>query len=356
MPVKQAPLFKRQCNLIVIICGLLLSTAVSVPTTLAGENQLAPAVVEECKRIGNKLGSVTTRQCLQAELHDTGARSINGQSIMMKEYPPSKSREPIGRVLLIGGTHGDEYSSVSIIFKWLKTLDTHHSGMFHWHVVPLLNPDGLLQRRSQRLNANGIDLNRNMPTPDWHEKTERYWQRTGFDPRRKPGSDPLSEPESRWLYEEIRQFKPHVIVSVHAPYNVLDFDGPPVGPSKLGQLHLKLIGTYPGSLGNSAGVQHNIPVITVELPHAGIMPTQKQMTRMWSDLIHWMRTNIPKEETLKALTTFDEISRTLMPEPENDQHHQPAATPASLHKSEEFKQVMPDQPHSNVEVHGQIGS
>ena len=33
----------------------------------------------------------------------------------------------LGRVLLIGGIHGDEYSSVTIVFKWLSILDRHHS-------------------------------------------------------------------------------------------------------------------------------------------------------------------------------------------------------------------------------------
>jgi hypothetical protein len=271
------------------------------------------SIIEQCTRIGNKLGSVTIKQCLDRKLEDSGARSVNGQAIMIKDYPPLPSREPISRVLLIGGTHGNEYASVSVVFKWMQTLDIYHSGMFHWHVAPLVNPDGLLQRRSQRLNAHGVDLNRNMPTPDWHEKTRKYWNTTRKDPRRYPGEAPLSEPESRWLYEEIRSFKPHVIVSVHAPYGVLDFDGPPAGPRKLGHLHLQLIGTYPGSLGNSAGVQHQIPVITVELPHAGIMPARGQITRMWIDMVTWLRENTPKQRTVDAYATFDVTTKQLMP-------------------------------------------
>ncbi|GAV19281.1 murein peptide amidase A [Mariprofundus micogutta] len=315
----------------------------------AGQEQkqsIAPAVAEECNRIGNKLGSVSTRQCLNSQLQDSGARSVSGQTILIKEYPPLSHREPQARVLMLGGTHGDEYSSVSIVFKWMRTLDVHHSGLFHWHVAPLVNPDGLLQRRSQRLNANGVDLNRNMPTPDWHEKTKKYWQRTGHDPRRYPGTAPLSEPESKWLYEEIRSFKPHVIVSVHAPFGVLDFDGPPKGPSKLGQLHLKLIGTYPGSLGNSAGVQHQIPVITVELPYAGIMPSQAQTSRMWNDLIRWIRTNIPKEKTVLAHAAFDEISEKLLQKPNPGERVEPQ--PARIQPVS--KPATADESHSHVHV------
>ena len=159
-----------------------------------------------CEKIGNKLGSVSVAGCLKANLQTTGAWSVQGDPILIKEYPPLKSRSPKARILLVGGIHGDEYSSVSIVFRWMRTLDQYHSGLFHWHVVPLLNPDGLLQRKSVRLNANGIDLNRNFPTPDWYAQTRDYWERrTHKDPRRYPGEAALSEPESHWLYEEIRK-------------------------------------------------------------------------------------------------------------------------------------------------------
>ncbi len=296
------------------VCYMLLSTA----AVAAGSDPLirvkgtTDSAVEQCTRIGNKLGSVTIKECLERGLGETGARSVNGQAILMKEYAPLSGRDPISRVLLVGGTHGDEYASTSVVFKWMRTLDIHHSGMFHWHVAPLVNPDGLLQKRSQRLNAHGVDLNRNMPTPDWHDETRTYWNKVGRDPRRYPGEAPLSEPESRWLYDEIRSFKPHVIISVHAPFGVLDFDGPPAGPRKLGHLHLKLIGTYPGSLGNCAGVQHQIPVITVELPHAGIMPARSEISRMWTDIVAWLQKNTPKQETIDAYANFHEISNQLM--------------------------------------------
>jgi len=267
---------------------------------------------DECLRIGHKLGSVSVQNCLQQGLTDSGGYSVQGQSILLKEYPPLlKRRTPQGRILLMGGTHGDEYAAVSIMFRWMNILNRHHSGLFHWHVVPLLNPDGLLQRHSSRLNAHGVDLNRNMPSPFWQQRTKTYWDKTGHDPRRYPGVSPLSEPESAWLYEEIRRFKPDVIVSVHAPYGVLDFDGPPHGPQSLGALHLHLIGTYPGSLGNSAGVQHHIPVVTVELPYAGIMPSHAQTVKMWTDLIHWLRQHVPKQETRLAYAQFDTISQQL---------------------------------------------
>jgi hypothetical protein len=253
------------------------------------------SVNELCDRIGGKLGSVSIRDCRRSGLQDTSHFSVKGLPIAVREYPPLAQRAPQGRVLLIGGIHGDEYSSVSIVFKWMRILKQYHSGLFHWRVVPLMNPDGLLQRKSRRMNARGVDLNRNFPTPNWQRESRYYWEeRTGRNPRRYPGPAPMSEPESRWLVQEIETFRPDVIVSVHAPHGIIDFDGPPKAPRKLGHLHLNLLGTYPGSLGNYAGVQQRIPVITIELPYAGIMPSSAQISHIWTDLVQWLIKNTPR--------------------------------------------------------------
>ena len=76
------------------------------------------AVRAECQRIGNKLGSVSVQDCLDLNLYATTGRSVKGAPILQKEYAPIGGVEPMGKVLLFGGVHGDEYSSVSIVFKW----------------------------------------------------------------------------------------------------------------------------------------------------------------------------------------------------------------------------------------------
>jgi hypothetical protein len=35
-------------------------------------------------------------------------------------------------------------------------------------------------------------------------------------------------------------------------------------------------------------VHLGVPVITLELPHAGIMPTNRQIDRLWTDLVRWL--------------------------------------------------------------------
>ncbi len=268
----------------------------------AGTGQItAPSATEleqvsaVCRRIGKKLSSVSAEECMARRLALSGAASVLRTPILVKEYPPKAPRVPRARVLLIGGIHGDEYSAVSVVFKWMKILDKHHSGLFHWKITPLMNPDGLLRRHSQRMNANGVDLNRNFPTPNWTEESQRYWiHKTGRNPRRFPGVVPMSEPESQWLVKEIEAFRPDAIIATHAPHGIVDFDGPPHGPRRLGPLGKRLLGTYPGSLGNFAGVGRRLPVVTVEFRSAGAMPAPGEVRKMWVDLIAWLMFRFPE--------------------------------------------------------------
>lgn len=263
-------------------------------------------VTEECRSIAAKLASVGFKECQARELEASDGKSVDGTPLLYKDYPPLMNRKPLGRVLLVGGIHGDEYSSVSVVFKWMKILDSFHSGLFQWRIIPLLNPDGLLRPHSQRMNADGVDLNRNFPMPDWDEATQTYWvEQTGRNPRHYPGTGAMSEPETRWFVDQIKEFKPDVIVSVHAPYGVVDYDGPKHGPHKLGRLYLNLLGTYPGSLGNYAGVQNKIPVVTIELPYAGLMPTPDEVGEIWRDLVQWLTRKIPVSPHMATQTVHD---------------------------------------------------
>jgi hypothetical protein len=58
-------------------------------------------------------------------------------------------------------------------------------------------------------------------------------------------------------------------------------------------LYLSLLGTYPGSLGRYAGVHKQIPVVTVELPYAGIMPKPGEINDIWLDLVQWLNKHLP---------------------------------------------------------------
>jgi len=257
-------------------------------------------IAQACKQISKRLASVTQELCESAQLVPSQCLSADQFPILYREFAPLEGKTPKGRILLIGGTHGDELTSVSIVFKWIEKLNKFHSGLFHWHVVPMMNPDGVLKRPASRMNSNGVDLNRNLPSHDWQSNALKYWKdKTDSNPRRYPGENAASEPETQWLIDEIKSFKPDAIISVHAPYGVVDFDAQILNtaPKSLGRLRLNLLGTYPGSLGNYAGINQNIPVITLELPNAWEMPSKAETTKIWEDIVSWLRKNINREES-----------------------------------------------------------
>lgn len=265
--------------------------AVNVPAVAA------PTKLEEwCRRLVVRLPGITNPMCRRSSLTPTGVNSLQGFPLLARQIPAVRKEgrnHPPLRVLLMGGIHGDELTSASIVFRWLEWMPTSAAQQFEWSVVPVVNPDGLLAPKAKRVNANGVDLNRNFPTPGWQQDAPRYWAaRTKSDPRRFPGSAPLSEPESRWVHDEMVRFRPDVIISVHAPFGVLDFDGPAQPPRKFGRLLLNRVGVYPGSLGNYSGVHKNVPVITIELPNAQKMPSEAEVRRIWLDMLGWITDNV----------------------------------------------------------------
>lgn len=238
-----------------------------------------------CMAFYAKLPNVSRSLCEQAALQPSGARSVQGRALLLRDVSSDAARL---RVLVVAAMHGDELSSASVALHWLQWAKSDPQ-QTDWRFIPVLNPDGLVRRPAWRMNAHGVDLNRNFPTPNWQRETKVYWEQiTRKDPRRWPGKAPLNEPESRFLFNQIGSFKPHVIVSIHAPYGVLDFDGPVMPPTRLGRLYLDQVGVFPGSLGNYAGIQRGVPVVTVELPSALRTPTDAEMLKMWRDLRQWM--------------------------------------------------------------------
>lgn len=272
---------------------------------VAGLTAAAPlplsSVDQACLQLSQRLQSVQLDDCRRLRLQAGDSATRMGRPLLYRDFLPSSSAPRPGRVLLIGGIHGDELTSISIVFQWMRKLDQERPQPFHWRVIPNANPDGLFASPASRVNRAGVDLNRNFPSVDWQRTALAYWKtKTQSDPRRYPGKAPLSEPETRWLVEQIRQFQPDAIVSVHAPYGVLDYDGPPDPPKYFGYLRLSPLGTYPGSLGNYAGTDLGLPVITLELPHAGLMPTPVQSQQVWSDMIGWLQRNLPARDPAAA--------------------------------------------------------
>jgi murein peptide amidase A len=255
------------------------------------------SIERACERIAERLREVELRDCLDARLKAGDGSSHAGMPMLYRDFLPGQSRRTPFRVMLIGGIHGDELSAVSITFQWMKKLEAERLQPFHWRVIPSANPDGLLLPIASRTNGRGVDLNRNFATPDWDEKAlDRWRKRTRYDPRRFPGSHAASEQETQWLTRQIRDFRPDAIISIHAPWGVLDYDGPLHPPQRFGYLRLQPLGIYPGSLGNYAGLVLRLPTITLELPHSTDLPTNAQSQRIWADMLDWLERNLPDAE------------------------------------------------------------
>ncbi|MDD4240937.1 MAG: M14 family murein peptide amidase A [Smithellaceae bacterium] len=188
--------------------------------------------------------------------------------------------QPSGNcILFLGGVHGDELPTIYLMFKLADFLKRNPDAVGNHCVViaPLVNPDGYLRLQPTRVNANGVDINRNFPTRRWHPDAHRQWQAKGKkNGRYYPGSKAASEQETLFQAALIRRFQPQKILSVHSPLNFFDYDGPSTDldsfekwmekMSRETRHPLKKFGVYPGSLGNYAGNERGIFTLTLELP------------------------------------------------------------------------------------------
>ncbi len=127
--------------------------------------------------------------------------------------------------------------------------------------IPCLNPDG--KEAGTRTNANGVDLNRNFPTKNWElsDKNEYFG-----------GTAPASEVETQFLIYIIEKYVPDLIITLHEPYCVVNYDGPAKEEAQkisefTGYKIEESIGyPTPGSFGTYCGIEKEIPTITLELP------------------------------------------------------------------------------------------
>ncbi|MCM2321742.1 MAG: DUF2817 domain-containing protein [Oligoflexia bacterium] len=210
-----------------------------------------------------------------------GGFSVRGRPLVYAEFGDPEAENT---TLVISGVHGDELTPQYVGFKLVEWLIQNRSDLGKTRVVvaPMVNPDGFLARRRTRVNANGVDVNRNFDTKDWRDRALKSWKRRyRSDPRRFPGFKPGSEPETIFQERLVQATRPQKILSIHSPLNFLDYDGPTtLSLAKFPKEYvheclrlrsrLKAIsgGFYPGSLGNFAGQELGIPTLTLELPTA----------------------------------------------------------------------------------------
>lgn len=202
---------------------------------------------------------------------------------------PKKPTSKTFKVLLIGGIHGDETAATKISLKWTKRLLNQAQNQ-HWRILPLANPDSIINSRG-RTNINGVDINRNFPAPSGDNSSPlRFWQNDGKNKRYFPGKYPISQPESQFIHQQIESFSPNLIISLHAPYGSIDFDGPSnEAPKKLHKLKKVILPTSPGSLGNYAWSIKGIPTLTIEIGN-NTLTSPLEEHYLWFNLLDWIET------------------------------------------------------------------
>jgi len=136
--------------------------------------------------------------------------SVQGRPIRLVERDGAR---PGKTVLVVGCIHGTEGAGIAVT-KLLLHGPRPAAGRLL--VIQDLNPDG--RRLDVRVNARGVDLNRNFPS-EWRPIGRRG------DPE-YAGPRPLSEPETRFARQVVRRYRPDVSIWFHQPQDVMREWGP----------------------------------------------------------------------------------------------------------------------------------
>jgi protein MpaA len=202
---------------------------------------------------------------LRAQTARTSWQTI-GSSVDGRPIEAARFGSGLTRVLLIGGIHGDEPEGLPLVERLAEQLGNDPATARHATVLVIrdLNPDGTAA--NTRINANGVDLNRNFPASNWTAKSRGL--------QYHPGPRAASEPETQLLIRLLGEFQPDRILVLHSTRGepMVNYDGPAQGLAEAMARHNSYavsdtIGyPTPGSLGSYAGKDLQIPIITLELP------------------------------------------------------------------------------------------
>ncbi|MFS4458606.1 M14 family zinc carboxypeptidase [Bdellovibrio sp. HCB2-146] len=244
-----------------LTASIFISSLLSVVAARAEFTNIQQECVNSLKKFPGAFDDKLLEQACEKAIVDELCTSAEGRPIY--HYEKLSTEKDAKKILVFSLIHGDETPAGTVGRYWMERLQG-IAPRNSWRVIPVLNPDGV--KYKTRTNANKIDINRNFPTKDWSTAAVENWKRTTKEnPRRFPGKEAASEPETKCAVHHLEEFKPDFVVSVHTPLKVLDFDGPKVSPPKFDYLPWRSLGSYPGSLGRYMWLERKTPVLTMEL-------------------------------------------------------------------------------------------
>ena len=203
-------------------------------------------------------------------------RSRDG--VALRVFLPAADGSVTG--LLIAAQHGEEAVTALLARRLLERVSGHGT---RWAIVPVANPDGLIN--GTRQNAVGVDLNRNFPATTWRP-VESFTYPPGIEDDRRvlanrtnlssPGEYAGSEPETRALMALVERLQPPLVLDLHSPLELVlpRGDVPAAAVEALSRAaKLPIVddvgGPCPGAFDDWL-LDVGIPGIVYEVEHAGL--------------------------------------------------------------------------------------
>lgn len=216
--------------------------------------------------------------------------SVKGRPIVAYQFGSGSSM-----VLYIAAMEGNEQNSANLLQQWIPNIDANPGKIPSYRtlvVIPQINPDGYAA--DTRLNADGIDLNRNFPANNWQTQVTEplantVWTNDG-------GPSPLSEPESQALANFYTAHRPRLTLTMHSHGGIVEAndaaDSVALGAQYASIAGYRAIPTYAignffdysttGAFEDWANDKLGLPVLEVELESATADEYSRNLPALWA--------------------------------------------------------------------------
>ncbi|HET8991477.1 MAG TPA: DUF2817 domain-containing protein [Candidatus Saccharimonadales bacterium] len=270
--------------------GFVITPSSGYPTCASVKLVISSSVMSNYDIGGNSAWTYTSRShCYTTYSIGT---SVQGRPIKAYQFG---SNPGSNMVLFIGAMHGAEQNSGNLLNQWIPDIDANPGKIPAGRtivVIPIINPDGYAA--DNRLNAQGIDLNRNFPANGWTEQVTEPL--SGNTMTNDGGPYPLSAPESAALATFYETYKPRLTLTFHSHAGIVEAndagDSIALGAEYANLADYRAIPTYlignffdystTGAFEDWANDKFNLPVLVVELESATNDEYSRNLPALWA--------------------------------------------------------------------------